>query len=152
MTRRFTGWHMAAILIGFFGVVIAVNLVMATSAVRTFGGVTVENSYVASQRFNTWLAEARAQESLGWRSQVSGTPRGALVVRLTSPPGPIEGARVKAAAEHPLGRLPGRSFALTAIGGGRYSALHALPAGRWRISVDASAAGHEARFVSEVRL
>ena len=44
MTRRFTGYHMTAILLAFFGIVVAVNLVMATLATRTFGGVVVENS------------------------------------------------------------------------------------------------------------
>ena len=57
--RRFTGYHMAAILVAFFGVIIAVNMVMATLATRTFGGVVVENSYVASQEFNGWLKDAR---------------------------------------------------------------------------------------------
>lgn len=152
MTRRFTGWHMAAILIGFFGVVIAVNLVMATSAVRTFGGVVVANSYVASQRFNGWLGEARAQDALGWRIDAQGTRAGALVVRLSGPGGAIEGAAVTVEAEHPLGRLPGRSFALSALGDGRYSAPHALAAGRWRLRIEARRAGRDARFVEEIRL
>ena len=37
-TKPFTGYHMAAILIGFFGIVIAVNIYMAKVAVGTFGG------------------------------------------------------------------------------------------------------------------
>jgi nitrogen fixation protein FixH len=53
--RTFTGWHMALILIGFFAVVVGVNLLMARFASSTFGGVVVENSYVASQQFNGWL-------------------------------------------------------------------------------------------------
>jgi nitrogen fixation protein FixH len=57
MTRKpFTGYHMAAILIGFFGIVIAVNIYMAKVAVGTFGGTVVDNSYVASQNYNEWLA------------------------------------------------------------------------------------------------
>src|SRR3546814_8818871 len=59
--RRFTGWHMTAILIAFFAAVIAVNMLMATVAVRSFGGTVVENSYVASQKFNGWLAQ-RSEE------------------------------------------------------------------------------------------
>jgi hypothetical protein len=59
--RPFTGRHMAMIMIAFFGVVIAVNVLMARFAVSTFGGVVVENSYVASQHFNRWLDEARVE-------------------------------------------------------------------------------------------
>ena len=45
--RPFTGRHMAAIMVAFFGVVIAVNVYMARLATSTFTGVVVENSYVA---------------------------------------------------------------------------------------------------------
>jgi nitrogen fixation protein FixH len=56
---------MAAIMVAFFAVVIAVNVYMARLASSTFTGVVVENSYVASQHFNRWLDEARAEERLG---------------------------------------------------------------------------------------
>ena len=61
--REITGRH---VLIGFvaaFGVIIAVNLFMAWSAVKTFPGLEVKNSYVASQTFNDRKA---AQVALGW--------------------------------------------------------------------------------------
>lgn len=152
MTRTFTGRHMAAILIGFFGIVIAVNFIMATNAVRTFGGTVVANSYVATQRFNGWLAEGRAQNAQGWQAEIRSTAGGALVVALQDDGGPINRASVTVEAEHPLGRLPGRSFALTGLGDGRYAAAHALPPGRWRIRIDAQANGREARFIQDVRL
>ena len=60
----FTGWHMLAICVAFFGVVIAVNVVMADLAISTFSGEVVENSYVASQRFNGWLDEAKAEAEM----------------------------------------------------------------------------------------
>lgn len=66
MTRPFTGWHMTGIVVAMFGLVIAVNVLMASYAIGTFGGTVVDNSYVASQRFNDWLAEARAQRALKW--------------------------------------------------------------------------------------
>ena len=66
MTRRFTGWHFTAIITAFFGVVVAVNLTMAVFATRTFGGVVVENSYVASQKYNDWLDAAKRQQQLAW--------------------------------------------------------------------------------------
>ena len=46
-----------------FGVIIAVNLSLAFQAVRTFPGLEVKNSYVASQSFD---ADRDAQEALGW--------------------------------------------------------------------------------------
>ena len=75
IARPFTGKHMAAIMIAFFGVVIAVNVLMARLATSTFGGLVVENSYVASQKFNRWLGEARSEKALGWKATVT---RGAV--------------------------------------------------------------------------
>lgn len=50
--KEFTGRHMLAIMLAFFGVIIAVNGVMATFATRSWSGLVVENTYVASQQFN----------------------------------------------------------------------------------------------------
>ena len=48
-TFRFTGFHMLACMIVFFGVIVAVNLTMATLASQSWTGLVVKNSYVASQ-------------------------------------------------------------------------------------------------------
>lgn len=61
--RRLTGRHVLAIAVSAFGIIIAVNLVMAWQAISTFPGLEVKNSYVASQTFD---AEREAQEALGW--------------------------------------------------------------------------------------
>ena len=58
-----TGRKVFAITASFFGVIIAVNVGMATQAIRTFPGIEVKNSYVASQTFDV---ERKAQEALGW--------------------------------------------------------------------------------------
>ncbi len=75
MKREFTARHMAMVFVGSFGVIIGVNLFMAYSAVRTFPGLEVSNSYVASQQFD----ERRdAQVALGWT--VSAKAVGGLVI------------------------------------------------------------------------
>lgn len=60
---RLKGWHVLAGFVGAFGVIIAVNLTLAVNAVKTFPGLEVKNSYVASQHFDENRA---AQEALGW--------------------------------------------------------------------------------------
>ena len=69
--KAFTGRHAAMILVAFFGTVIGVNMVMASFALSTFGGTVVDNSYVASQHYNEWLARADAQDRLGWDKSVT---------------------------------------------------------------------------------
>ena len=63
MARELTGRHVLAITLAAFGVIIAVNMVMAFKAVSTFPGLETPNSYVASQRFDR---ERAAQAALGW--------------------------------------------------------------------------------------
>jgi nitrogen fixation protein FixH len=65
--RKLTGAHALAIFLGSFGLIFAVNFFMAWNAVRTFPGVEVANSYVASQGFNARLAD---QRRLGWETRV----------------------------------------------------------------------------------
>lgn len=57
------GWHVLTGFVMAFGVIIAVNLTLAFNAVRTFPGLEVANSYVASQAFDENRA---AQLALGW--------------------------------------------------------------------------------------
>lgn len=78
-----TGRKFFAIIASFFVVIITVNVALAVSAVRTFPGLEVANSYVASQSFDL---ERAAQERLGW--DVSATLRGGdLVLAITGPDG-----------------------------------------------------------------
>ncbi|MES1971285.1 MAG: FixH family protein [Pseudomonadota bacterium] len=152
MTKRFTGWHMTGIMVAFFGVVIAVNFLMASYAVETFGGTVVENSYVASQRYNAWLAEARAQRKLGWSVDVAAG--GDRLVRITprAPAGLLTGASITATAAHPLGRLPERDLVFRNSGAGQFVASQTLPAGRWLLRIEVRDGGHDARFDDEVHL
>src|SRR6185295_5406522 len=113
-----TGWHMFAILLAFFGVVVSVNLVMATAAMRTFGGTVVDNSYVASQRFNAWLAEARAQERLGRITRLGVDDRRHVTVALSDRGAPLAGAEIEAVARHPLGHAPDVALRFQAQGVG----------------------------------
>ena len=61
--KQITGWHVFAMFAFAFGTIIAVNLTLAFNAVRSFPGLEVKNSYVASQGFD---AQRSAQEALGW--------------------------------------------------------------------------------------
>ena len=60
---RITGWHVFGFMALGFSIIIAVNLTLAFNAVRTFPGLEVKNSYVASQAFDR---NRYAQEALGW--------------------------------------------------------------------------------------
>lgn len=73
--RQLTGRHVAIIFVSAFGVIIAVNLALAYSAIKTFPGLEVSNSYTASQEFDV---RRDAQEALGWT--VSADHKGGLLI------------------------------------------------------------------------
>ena len=141
---RFTGWHMTAILTAFFGVVIVVNVYMARLATSTFTGLFVENSYVASQNFNKWLDEANQERALGWQAKVTRQLDGRVAVALTGKD--VGKAVMTAEAWHPLGVLADRNLTFRQISPGQYVSEQALPDGRWRLRLAASADGHKWRI------
>ncbi len=130
MAGQFTGRRAALVICGGFAIVIAVNITLAVLAGRSHPGMVVENSYVASQNFNDWLAAGRKQKAMGWTVAVSAAD-GAVLVEATGAGGePLTGLTGEATITHPLGAEPARRLALAEQGGGRYTA-GPLPRGQW---------------------
>jgi nitrogen fixation protein FixH len=150
-TKPFTGYHMAAILIGFFGIVIAVNIYMARRAIGSFGGTVVENSYVASQNYNDWLAEAERQKQLGWAATATRADGGRVRVRVTENSSAGLGFTVTGAAQHPLGRAPQVQLSFTGQGNGEWLSNEAVPSGRWQLHIGIARGRDRYRLQSEVK-
>jgi nitrogen fixation protein FixH len=147
MTRKFTGWHMFAILVAFFATVVGVNLLMASFATSTFGGIQVENSYVASQKFNGWLEEAERSAALGWQASAERRADGRVRV-LASGPGPE--AVLSATARHTLGREADQALVFDRQADGSFVSREPLSMARWIVRLDVADGG--ARWRQEVRL
>lgn len=147
MKRAFTGRDMAMVLIGGFGIVVAVNFYMASVAIGGFGGVVVENSYVASQKYNGWLDEARRSDALGYSAELERDGEGRLRAILRGVP---QDASLSAQLRRPLGQPDDRTVQFRREGEGRYLARQTLPQGRWiaRLTVDHGTQ----RWVHEVEL
>ncbi len=127
---RFTGKHMAAVMVGGFGIVIAVNFYMASLATSGFGGVVVKNSYVASQKYNEWLDEAERQEATGWEMAVSRDATGLVTVRTTGAP---PSATLAGIARRPLGEREVRDMTFERVGDDRFVSSESLAPGRWTL-------------------
>jgi len=140
-----TGRHAAMILVAFFGVVIAVNITMAMYAMRTFGGTVVENSYVASQEYNRWLAAAERQKELGWKISTGVDEARRVTVDVA-----LAGAEVRGFARHPLGREPDVPLTFVATDGG-FRSTGPLPAGRWSVHLLVRRGKDEARLIETVQ-
>ncbi len=130
MAKPFTGKHAAMVICGGFAIVIAVNVTLAVLAGRSHPGMVVENSYVASQNFNDWLAAGRKQRAMGW-TVTAATVDGMMVIEAKDANGqPITGMTGEALVTHPLGAEHGRKLQLTDVGDGKYTA-GPISRGQW---------------------
>lgn len=149
--RKFTGYHATAIIVSFFGVVIAVNLLMASFAVTTFGGTVVDNSYVASQKYNEWLEKAREQAAHGWdvTKIVRHDGKVAMTV-LGADETVLQGAEITATASHPVGRTDPVELSFRQDSTGTYVSSDTLPEGRWKLRILITHGGKEMALARDV--
>lgn len=134
--RPLTGRKVAVIAVGAFSVIIAVNLVLAWQAVRSFPGLEARNGFVESQDFD---ARRAAQQALGWQVGLEYAD-GELTLRFHDTAGhPLSPAaldvlvgRVADASQDRRPEMHGHA--------GHFSAPLVLEPGRWMVKVEARAA------------
>jgi len=136
---QFTGWHMLAIMLAFFGVIISVNMTMAIFARTSWTGLVVQNSYVASQQFNEKMAETRAQAALGWTSTLT-LEGGRARYRLDD--NEHSGVSLHGVAltfKHPVDDREDQRLELSRDGDGSFTTGTVIPDGIWLVEVEADA-------------
>jgi nitrogen fixation protein FixH len=134
---RFTGWHMLATVCVFFGVVIAVDVSMATMAYRTFSGEVAQDPYEAGLAYNRTLVQRRAQTALGWAATIEDSP-GAVRLRMTDRDGrPVAGLTVAAKLERPATEAGSVNAAFVESAPGIYDARLPGLSGAWDINAHA---------------
>ncbi len=135
--RPFTGGHMLAVMVVFFGVVISVNVFLAVVANTSWTGFVVENSYVASQEYNAKLAATKAQAALGWHGSLV-LSREQVRYGLTDRQGePVRMKAVTVAFRRPVDDREDHAVELKPVEPGVFVARHALRDGAWIVEVEA---------------
>jgi nitrogen fixation protein FixH len=130
-SRRFTGWHMIAVMVLFFGTIITVNMIMAWQATSSWTGLVVKNSYVASQHFNENTQKRQAEIAMGWQSDIT-YEDGTFAIALKDSDGAvIDNAIVTAKLGRPAFEAEDRIVQMNESGSGRYEAQAALSGGVW---------------------
>lgn len=135
--RELTGRKVLIIVVSAFAVVIAVNLFLAFKAVSTFPGLEVDNSYVASQKFD----EMRdAQEALGWTVATDyDNAAGLFVLRVVDTAGqPVQVPQVAVTIGRKTSNRDDRTPELLYYNG-EFSAPVALDPGYWTVRLLARA-------------
>ena len=143
METRLKGKHVLFILVCFFGVVFAVNGFFLYSAISTLPGEERGASYEAGLRYNTTLAEARAQESLHWVQKAELLSNSGLAVTFAQADGsPVTGLSIEGWLERPSSSRADRKLTFKEVDAGRYEAsFGALTRGAWILAFTAEKAG-----------
>ena len=143
LQKPITGRHVLAAMIAFFGVIIAVNLTMATFAGRSWTGLEVKNSYVASQDYNAKLATAERQRALGWTSSLV-RQGGEFRFQLTDSAGSgIAGARIEGTLKRPVQESQDVALQFMPVTAGEYRAAVPARRGVWEVDLTVHVPAHE---------
>ena len=141
--KPITGRHMLVMFVAFFGVVFAVNMFMATVAIRSWTGLVVENSYVASQHFNNDVAALKKSAELGITHRLH-IERGRLLLSLQDADGkPVDADNVQIQFERPFGATRDQNLAAARVAPGQYEASATLAAGIWNGQLSAQLSGEK---------
>jgi nitrogen fixation protein FixH len=134
--KELTGKHVAIITVSAFAVIISVNFFMAFKAVKTFPGLEVKNSYVASQTFDV---ERDAQEALGWSIDASDIA-GQLFVSITDDAGrPVEAQSITGILGRATHTKEDQTPAFAFNGKSYVAETGALALGNWNLRMEAVA-------------
>lgn len=140
---RLTGRHVLFTLIGFFLVIITVNSIFISFAVRTFPGEHEKKSYMQGVAYNDRLAARDVQEALGWSADIievkTEADKTIIAIAYRSKDGrPLSGLNVQGRIARTVAQDADRDLRLAASGAGVYRAeLPALAPGLWRLSARA---------------
>ncbi len=150
---QFTGRHMLFIMLAFFAVIISVNLTMALMASKSWTGLIVQNSYVASQEFNERAEEGRAQAALGWTGELA-VDDGAITYRLLDASGAavrLDGVVIT--MHRPVTADEDTTLHLVSSARGAWRAEHGPGDGTWVVKIEAEAGlAHPYRDVRRIAI
>ncbi len=145
------GWHVAAMVVGFFAVVIAVDGLFLTLAYRTHPGQVAAKPYETGLLYNAEIKRFRDQQALGWRAATEARP-GMLVLWMRDREGrPLTGLKPSALLQRPATEQGAMRLTFTETTPGQYEVRRDGLVGAWDVRIE-SADDQGRDFVAERRL
>ena len=153
-----TGAKVLGALVVFFGLVIGVNVTMATLAVKTFSGEEVANPYVVGQHYDEEIAAAEAQVARNWRvdAHVTRSGDGQAVIEVSAHDADgaaLTGLKFGGWLERPARKQDDLRFDLSESDGGVYRGTVAdVATGGWVLVLQAEGSDGNRKFQSREHL
>jgi nitrogen fixation protein FixH len=145
--RPWTGWTVFITLLGFFGVIFAVNGVMIHEAVSTMSGVDTDSAYQAGRMFEHDVALAKAQDARQWHVDATVTPtRSGALLHVTARDAAglaLHDIDASAVFERPTDRRLDRAVDVAPDGPGQFHGDVSIEPGQWDLVIVLSRHGGE---------
>jgi nitrogen fixation protein FixH len=152
-----TGRKVFAMVVAFFGVIIAVNATLTVLAVETLSGTEVSSAYSASLAYQNEIEAAQRQDDRHWNVSAA-TRRDAAgnvnvnVVARDSQGTPLKGLHLSVQLQRPVDKRLDRDAVLAEQAPGTYAVRFAdVAAGQWDLVIEADSDG-AAMFRSRSRI
>lgn len=151
---QLTGRHVLFALIGFFGVMFAVNGVFVYFATTTFSGIETKDAYRQGLAHNERLERTAAYGERGWSTEVVLAPaRDSIDITVSDKNGSaVRGLDLSGRIGYPATDDADRPLSAKEVSPGRYRAQFAsLENGIWELRMTAVVPGEEEQPVLELR-
>lgn len=155
--RPITGRFVLIVLLSFFTVVIAVNMVMMRLAIATLPGTEVDSAYSASLAYQQEIQAASEQNARRWRvdAHVARLADGeaTLTLHVQDASGtPLTGLGFSGLFERPIDRRADVAVDVVENGGGNYrGTARGVAPGQWDLVIEAGVGGKR-MFLSRNRV
>lgn len=149
-----TGYHVLAAMLGFFGLVFAVNGYFIAAALSTHTGVVANEPYRKGLKYNERIAVAERQAQLGWHDEVKLDDGGRKLSILVRDSGgqPVRGLALSATLGRPATNEFDQHVSLSEDSPGRYvGEANTRERGGYVASVEARDPAHGDAIVYQAR-
>jgi len=155
--KKLEGRHVLYMLLGFFGVMCAVNAVFVYFALTSFSGLSVEDSYLRGLRYNDEIAASKDQSSREWSSDLYfeglGDKKAIVSVRLTDRSGkPLTGLVAQLNIRRPTQEGQDRQLTMMPTQEEFQSELEFPFSGQWDLIILVTGGGYETPYRLEKRV
>jgi len=141
---RITGWHVLFSVVGFFGVVIAVDALFLVLAYRSHPGQVSVTPYEDGLAYNRAVAQRRAQAQLGW-SATAAQGAGGVVIEVADAKGsPVPGLKLTGQLRRPATEAGEIVLTFAEAAPGRYIAPAKPDSGAWDVHVQSQGQAFQA--------
>jgi nitrogen fixation protein FixH len=157
LSRPLTGRKVLFMLIGFFGVVFAVNGAMMKLAIQTLPGTEVDSAYSASLAYEKEIAAARDQNARNWKvdAHIQLAPDGGATLQVEARDSsglPMTRLNFQGRFERPADRRADQAIVLAEVASGVYrGSAPLIGPGQWDLVLEGDSAGQR-MFLSKNRV